>query len=263
MKLRKTVAILLGLVLLGQGIWFVTTHISSFYFVSCLEKWERIAGELLLPGVTILGEKGPEKSFTDQVLEATLTPWYYEEARSYVNGQIRTQENEAYLQYIIENDSTDYYQLMQEENETAEDMGNSEATTDRNNLGVSEAENPEDAGKSESTGKPEDTGKTENAYNPEQEDDLVEQKGEEPGEEKTEDVQESEGVGQYDFTGDLLINPREEKQYHYEQGVLEDYEKLVKAFYIIDENTKAGPTNWTWLLLKKWTLPYPSIRRNR
>ena len=241
MKLRKTVAILLGLVLLGQGIWFVTTHISSFYFVSCLEKWERIAGELLLPSVTILGEKGPEKSFTDQVLEATLTPWYYEEARSYVNGQIRTQENEAYLQYIIENDSTDYYQLMKEENETAEDMGNSEATTDRNNLGVAEAENPEDAGKSESTGKPEDTGKTENAYNPEQEDDLVEQKGEESGEEKTEDVQESEGVGQYDFTGDLLINPREEKQYHYEQGVLEDYEKLVKAFYIIDENTKAGP----------------------
>ena len=154
MKLRKTVAILLGLVLLGQGIWFVTTHISSFYFVSCLEKWERIAGELLLPGVTILGGKGPEKSFTDQVLEATLTPWYYEEARSYVNGQIRTQENEAYLQYIIENDSTDYYHLMQEENETAEHMGNSEATTDRNNLGVAEAENPEDAGKSEITGKP-------------------------------------------------------------------------------------------------------------
>ena len=206
MRLRKTVAILLELFLFGQGIWFVTTHISSFYFLRFLEAWEKTTGELLLPGVTLLGEKGTEKSFTDQVLEAALTPWYYEEARDYVNGQQKTQDNEAYLEYIIENDSTDYYQLMQEENEAAE---GTEETNDSK--------------------KPDGT---ENK-------DAMEES--EEGTEQSEQTEQPEQTEQNNFSEGPELSPRETPQYQYEEGALEDYDKLVKAFYVIDENTKAGP----------------------
>ena len=221
MKLRKTVAILLGLFLFGQGIWFATTHISSFYFLRCLEAWEKAIGELLLPGVTLLGEKGPEKSFTDQVLEATLTPWYYEEAREYVNGQLKTQENEAYLEYIIENDSTDYYQLMQEENEAVE--GSEDTNHSKNSEETDKKESADDMGEMN------DLEKTDGEEQP---NDM---------EETEEGTEQSGQTGQKDLSEDLELSPRETPQYQYEEGTLEDYDKLVKAFYVIDENTKAGP----------------------
>lgn len=175
-------------------------------------------GELLLPGLTLLGQNQPEKSMTDFVLELTFTPWYYDEARSYIRKNVITQDNEAYLECVIENDSTDYYQLMQEENEFFDEEDTEESS---GNVDVDDETVVNGGGKMDVSGEKID----ESGANAEKSGQEVVQSGSEV-EQNGRNVEEN---------GIISQTP----QYQYEEGELDDYEELVKSFYIIDQNTKA------------------------
>lgn len=174
--------------------------------------FEDRVGDLFLPGLALLRQDQPEKSLTDRILELTYTPWYYEEAEYYIRSNKITQDNETYLECIIENDSTDYYQLMQEENEQYE------MAAEGDELVVESGEKGNESGINAN-------GNGENI------------------EENLPKVEEDEaGVehqwGEVDENGENVPLPK----YRYAEGELDDYEELVKSFYVIDQNTQADAT---------------------
>lgn len=203
-------------------LFFVATKLPIKVYLQSLEALERMSEDLYLPGFRLLKEAPLEKNFTDRMLELTFTPWYYEEAGAYIRRNVKTQGNEAYLECILENDSTDYYQLMQEENEKdnrKNDLENrkTEGTEYVGNHGVESIQNGENTGQSGTNG--------------EENGEIVDQSGE--GVEESADPVEQSGV-KVEENG--AISPK----YQYSEEELDDYEELVKSFYVIDQNTQAG-----------------------
>lgn len=175
-------------------------------------------GELLLPGLTLLGQNQPEKSLTDLVLEFTFTPWYYDEARSYIRKNVITQDNTAYLECVMENDSTDYYQLMQEENELFDEEHPEDSF---GKVDMEDETVVNGGGKVDASGEKID----ESGVNVKESGQEVVQSGSEV-EQNGRNVEENGKISQM-------------PQYQYEEGELDNYDELVKSFYVIDQNTQA------------------------